>query len=79
MDPNCSNRHLINKLDREQLDARLAQENFKRITLSFYRYVIILNNYKSTHTIKNRFIIIQHLSLLLKFHFSQKSSKTSAR
>ena len=43
MDPNCSNRHLINKLDREQLDARLAQESFKRITLSFYRYVIISN------------------------------------
>lgn len=41
MDPNSSNRKLVNKLSPEQLQARLANESFKRITLSFYRYIQI--------------------------------------
>ncbi len=41
MDPNSSNRKLINKLCPQELKIRLESENFKRITLSFYRYVII--------------------------------------
>ena len=32
-----------NKLNREAGEKKLAEENFKRITLSFYKYVIIKN------------------------------------
>ena len=41
MDPNAGKRDLVNKLDKERLIAKLEQETFKRITLSFYKYVII--------------------------------------
>lgn len=41
MDPNSGKKELFNKLGKEQLQARLDAENFKRITVSFYRYVII--------------------------------------
>jgi UPF0176 protein len=43
MDPNSSKRHLINRLSPEELKQRLANETFKRTTVSFYRYVIIDN------------------------------------
>ena len=39
MDPNAGKRDLVNKLDKESL--KLEAETFKRITLSFYKYVII--------------------------------------
>ena len=32
-----------NKLNREAGEKKLSEENFKRITLSFYKYVIIKN------------------------------------
>ena len=41
MDPNAGKRDLVNKLDKESLRAKLEAETFKRITLSFYKYVII--------------------------------------
>lgn len=40
MDPNSGNRKLVNKLSPNGLKNRLESESFKRITLSFYRYVI---------------------------------------
>ena len=43
MDPNAGKRNLVNKLSREELQAKLEGENFDRITLSFYKYVIIDN------------------------------------
>lgn len=41
MDPNAGKKNLINRYSREELEARLMAEDFKRVTLSFYRYVII--------------------------------------
>ncbi len=41
MDPNDRSRRLINKYDRETLQKRLDAEDFKRVTVSFYRYVIL--------------------------------------
>jgi len=41
MDPNAGKKELINRFGREELTARLHAENFKRITLSFYKYIII--------------------------------------
>ena len=37
------NEILHNKFGREDLEKELSQENFERITLSFYKYVIIEN------------------------------------
>jgi UPF0176 protein len=41
MDPNSSKKNMFNKLSKEQGLKLLAQEGFKRKTVSFYRYVII--------------------------------------
>ena len=41
MDPNSSKKNMFNKLSKEQGLKLLAQEDFKRKTVSFYRYVII--------------------------------------
>ena len=41
MDPNSGKKDMFNKLSKEQGLKLLAQENFKRKTVSFYRYVII--------------------------------------
>ncbi len=43
MDPNKGKKHLINLLSPEALKEKLDNEKFKRITVSFYRYVIIDN------------------------------------
>lgn len=43
MDPNSYNKNLHNKLSPEQLKQRLDQENFKRTTVSFYKYINITN------------------------------------
>ena len=43
MDPNANKRNLRNKLSKEQAIARLKAENFKRKTISFYKYVILSN------------------------------------
>jgi UPF0176 protein len=41
MDPNANKKNLRNKLNREQAIDRLKAENFKRKTISFYKYVIL--------------------------------------
>lgn len=41
MDPNARKKNLLNKLNKEQALERLYAENFKRITASFYHYVIL--------------------------------------
>ena len=41
MDPNASKKHLLNKLSKEEALKRLHAEDFKRVTVSFYRYVMI--------------------------------------
>jgi len=41
MDPNSSKKNMFNKLSKEEGLKLLAQEDFKRKTVSFYRYVII--------------------------------------
>ena len=41
MDPNARKKNLLNKLNKEQALERLYAENFKRITASFYQYVIL--------------------------------------
>ena len=41
MDPNSKNKGLYNKLGPEELKQKLANETFKRTTVSFYKYVII--------------------------------------
>ena len=38
---NKKNEILYNKFGKDDLKKQLSQENFKRTTLSFYRYVII--------------------------------------
>jgi len=41
MDPNASKKHLLNMLSKEDALKRLYAEDFKRVTVSFYRYVMI--------------------------------------
>ena len=41
MDPNGGKKNLCNKLSRVEAIERLELENFKRITISFYKYIII--------------------------------------
>ena len=41
MDPNSGKKGMFNKLSKEQAIDLLKHENFKRKTVSFYRYVII--------------------------------------
>jgi len=41
MDPNTGKKNMFNKLSKEQGLKLLEQEDFKRKTVSFYRYVII--------------------------------------
>jgi len=41
MDPNANKKGLHNKLNKEQAIARLKVENFKRKTISFYKYVLL--------------------------------------
>ena len=41
MDPNANKKGLHNKLNKEQAIARLKAENFKRKTISFYKYVLL--------------------------------------
>ena len=43
MDPNTGKKGMFNKLSKEQGMQLLKQENFKRKTVSFYRYVILDN------------------------------------
>ena len=45
MDPNGGKNNLSNKLSKEEAIERLKKENFRRITVSFYKYIII-NEYE---------------------------------
>ena len=46
MDPNTGKKRMFNKLSKEQGIKLLEQEDFKRKTVSFYRYVILNNPHK---------------------------------
>ena len=46
MDPNGGKKKLFNKLGKEEAIARLNSEDFKRITVSFYKYIIITDPYQ---------------------------------
>ena len=41
MDPNAGKKNMFNKLSKEQCLALLEKETFNRITVSFYRYIIL--------------------------------------
>ena len=43
MDPNAGKKNMFNKLSKEQCLALLEKETFNRITVSFYRYIILEN------------------------------------
>ena len=43
MDPNGGKKNLFNKLGRKEAIQRLNEETFKRVTVSFYKYVMIQN------------------------------------
>ena len=43
MDPNGGKKNLFNKLGRKEAIQRLNEEAFKRVTVSFYKYVAIQN------------------------------------
>ena len=43
MDPNAGKKNMFNKLSKSQCIALLNQENFNRVTVSFYRYIILSN------------------------------------
>ena len=43
MDPNAGKKHMFNKLSKEQCVTLLEKENFKRVTVSFYKYIILEN------------------------------------
>ena len=46
MDPNTGKKGMFNKLSKKQAFQLLDKEDFKRITISFYRYVIIDNPFE---------------------------------
>ena len=46
MDPNTGKKGMFNKLSKKQAFQLLDQEDFKRRTISFYRYVILDDPYK---------------------------------
>ena len=46
MDPNGGKKNMFNKLGRAEAMERLQNESFDRITISFYKYVIIENPYE---------------------------------
>ena len=43
MDPNTGKKGMFNKLSKQQAIKLLKKENFKRKTVSFYKYVILEN------------------------------------
>jgi len=69
MDPNAGNKGLYNRLNREELQAKLDAENFDRKTLSFYKYVIIEDPKKMRDTLFNEW---NHLGCLGRIYVSQE-------
>lgn len=51
MDPNGGKKNMFNKLGRAEAIKRLQSESFDRITISFYKYVIIENPYEFRDTL----------------------------
>ena len=51
MDPNGGKKNMFNKLGRAEAMERLQNESFDRITISFYKYVIIENPYEFRDTL----------------------------
>ena len=51
MDPNTGKKGMFNKLSKEQGIKLLEQEDFKRKTISFYKYVILDNPNKLRDTL----------------------------
>jgi len=43
MDPNAGKKDMFNKLSKEQCMALLEKETFKRVTVSFYKYILLDN------------------------------------
>jgi UPF0176 protein len=41
MDPNAGKKHMFNKLSKDQCVSLLEKETFNRITISFYKYIIL--------------------------------------
>jgi len=54
MDPNGGKKNMFNKLGRTEAMERLQNESFDRITISFYKYVIIENPYEFRDTLYSR-------------------------
>ena len=51
MDPNGGKKNLFNKLGRKEAIQRLNDEAFKRVTISFYKYVIIKDPFQFRDTL----------------------------
>ena len=70
MDPNAGKKNMFNKLSKEQCVALLEKENFKRITVSFYKYIILenlMNSFQKDGHLKWRnHIMLYHLIKVLK-------------
>lgn len=54
MDPNGGKKNMFNKLGRAEAIKRLQSESFDRITISFYKYVIIENPYEFRDTLYSK-------------------------
>lgn len=54
MDPNGGKKNMFNKLGRAEAMKRLQNESFDRITISFYKYVIIENPYEFRDTLYSK-------------------------
>ena len=54
MDPNGGKKNMFNKLGRAEAMKRLQNESFNRITISFYKYVIIENPYEFRDTLYSK-------------------------
>ena len=54
MDPNGGKKNMFNKLSRAEAMERLQNESFDRITISFYKYVIIENPYEFRDTLYSK-------------------------
>ena len=54
MDPNGGKKNMFNKLGRAEAMERLKNESFDRITISFYKYVIIENPYEFRDTLYSK-------------------------
>lgn len=54
MDPNGGKKNMFNKLGRAESMERLQNESFDRITISFYKYVIIENPYEFRDTLYSK-------------------------